>query len=48
MLAKSWTRNHLLRADGIHFTPEGYRLQGNLLHQALIKAYNEYVATGLE
>ncbi len=45
---KNWTRNHLLRADGIHFTPEGYRLQGNLLHQALIKAYNEYVATGLE
>lgn len=44
---KNWTRNHLLRADGIHFTPEGYRLQGNLLHQALIKAYNEYVATGL-
>lgn len=45
---QNWTRNHLLRADGIHFTPEGYRLQGNLLHQALIKAYNEYVATGLE
>ena len=36
----------MLRADG-HFLPDGYRLQGNLLHQALIKAYNEYVATGL-
>ncbi|WP_455664832.1 SGNH/GDSL hydrolase family protein [Phocaeicola sp.] len=45
---RNWTKHHMLRADGIHFTPEGYRLQGNLLHQALIKAYNEYVATGLE
>lgn len=45
---KNWTKHRMLRADGIHFTPDGYRLQGNLLHQALIKAYNEYVATGLE
>lgn len=45
---RNWTQHHMLRPDGIHFTPEGYRLQGNLLHQALIKAYNEYVATGLE
>ena len=45
---RNWTKHHMLRADGIHFTPDGYRLQGNLLHQALIKAYNEYVATGLE
>lgn len=44
----NWSRSRLLRADGIHFTPEGYRLQGNLLHQAFIKAYNEYVATGLD
>ena len=45
---RNWTKHHMFRADGIHFTPDGYRLQGNLLHQALIKAYNEYVATGLE
>lgn len=45
---RNWTGHRMLRADGIHFTPQGYRLQGNLLHQALIKAYNEYVATGLE
>lgn len=45
---KNWTSHRMLRADGIHFTPEGYRLQGNLLHQALIKAYNEYVATGFD
>ena len=45
---RNWTRHRMLRPDGIHFTPDGYRLQGNLLHQALIKTYNEYVATGLE
>lgn len=45
---RNWTKHRMLRADGIHFTSDGYRLQGNLLHQALIKAYNEYVATGLE
>lgn len=45
---RNWTKHRMLRADGIHFTSDGYRLQGNLLHQALIKAYNDYVATGLE
>ncbi|MDE6179797.1 MAG: SGNH/GDSL hydrolase family protein [Phocaeicola sp.] len=45
---RNWTKHNMLRPDGIHFTPEGYRLQGNLLHQALIKAYNNYVATRLE
>ena len=45
---RNWTKHRMLRADGIHFTHEGYRLQGNLLHQALIKAYNEYVSIGLE
>ncbi len=45
---RNWTKHRLLRPDGIHFTAEGYRLQGNLLHQALIKAYNGYVASGLE
>lgn len=45
---KNWTRYRLLRADGIHFTPEGYRWQGVWLHRALIKCYNDYVADGLE
>ncbi len=45
---RNWTKHRMLRSDGIHFTSEGYRLQGNLLHQALIKAYNDYVAAGLE
>lgn len=45
---RNWTKQGMLRADGIHFTVGGYQLQGKLLHQAFIKAYNEYVATGLE
>lgn len=45
---RNWTKHRMIRADGIHFTPEGYRLQGNLLHQALIKAFNDYVATGFD
>lgn len=45
---RNWSKHRMLRVDGIHFTPEGYRLQGNLLHRALIKAYNNYVAVGLE
>lgn len=45
---RNWTKHRMIRPDGIHFTVEGYRLQGNLLHQALIKAYNDYVGTGVE
>lgn len=45
---RNWTKHRMIRPDGIHFTVEGYRLQGNLLYQALIKAYNEYVGTGVE
>lgn len=41
--ADLWKKNGLLRADGVHFTKEGYELQGSLLYQALIKGYNEYV-----
>ena len=35
----NWTRS-----DHVHYLPEGYILQGNLLYQALIKAYNDYVS----
>ncbi len=44
----NWRRSQMLRQDGVHFTPDGYTLQGKLLHQALVKAYNEYVANRLE
>ena len=40
----NWTNNHLMQRDHIHYNADGYRLQGNLLYEALIKAYNDYVA----
>jgi lysophospholipase L1-like esterase len=41
--AVRWKDAQLLRADGVHFTKEGYDYQGNLLFDAIIKGYNEYV-----
>jgi hypothetical protein len=32
-----------MKGDRIHFTAAGYTLQGNLLSQAMIKAYNQYI-----
>lgn len=34
-----WQRGGLARGDLIHFTKEGYRLQGDLLYQALMESY---------
>ncbi|MEO8405506.1 MAG: GDSL-type esterase/lipase family protein [Chitinophagaceae bacterium] len=42
--AYSWVRRGLMVSDRIHFTPEGYRLQGGLLLDALGKGYNNYAA----
>lgn len=39
----NWQEAGLMRPDHVHFMPEGYRLQGELLYQAFIKAYNDYV-----
>ncbi|MGL4851227.1 MAG: GDSL-type esterase/lipase family protein [Phocaeicola sp.] len=39
----NWNRVGMLRNDGIHFTPDGYVLQGELLYQAIIQAYNHYL-----
>ena len=44
----NWNKNNLIRRDGIHYVPEGYQLQGTLLYQALIKAYNRYVESRME
>ncbi len=41
--ADAWKKAGLMQSDGIHFTRAGYDLQGQLLFQALIKAYNDYV-----
>lgn len=45
---RNWTAAHLFQRDKIHFTREGYILQGLLLHEALIKEYNKYVGNRLE
>lgn len=44
----NWNAAKMYQHDKIHFTHEGYTLQGLLLHEAFIKAYNHYVATRLD
>lgn len=39
----NWQEAGLMRPDHVHYMPDGYVLQGELLYQALIKAYNDYV-----
>lgn len=43
--AYSWAKRGLMSRDRVHFTAEGYRLQGNLLLIALARGYNSYVNT---
>lgn len=40
---KNWQEAGLMRPDHVHYAAEGYTLQGELLYDALIKAYNTYV-----
>lgn len=40
---KNWQEAGLMRPDHVHYVPDGYVLQGNLLYEALIKSYNDYV-----
>jgi lysophospholipase L1-like esterase len=42
--AAEWRLRGLLRPDGIHFSREGYAHQGNLLYEAIMKGYNDYVS----
>lgn len=39
----NWQAAGWMRPDHVHYLPEGYRLQGELFHRALLKAYNDYV-----
>lgn len=41
--AEQWRRFGLLGKDGVHYTKNGYELQGQLLYQAIINGYNRYV-----
>lgn len=43
--AYGWSRRGLMSRDKVHFTAQGYRLQGALLLAALSKGYNSYVST---
>lgn len=40
----TWQHHGLAQPDGIHLTKAGYELQGNLLNQALMEAYERYRA----
>jgi lysophospholipase L1-like esterase len=39
--ASMWYGRRLMQADRIHFTPEGYKLQGKLLLAAISRTYND-------
>lgn len=41
--ALNWTDHHYMLRDRLHYNEAGYTLQGNLLYEAFIKAYNDYV-----
>lgn len=42
----NWQEAGLMRPDHVHYLPAGYALQGRLLCEALLKAYNDYVEYG--
>jgi hypothetical protein len=33
----------MMARDGVHYGHEAYNLQGNLLGEAILKAFNEYL-----
>jgi len=37
-----WRSEGLASKDMVHFSPQGYMLQGKLLYQALMRAYTSY------
>ena len=40
----NWKNNRLMQRDQVHYTHQGYTIQGNLLGEALLNAFNNYVA----
>lgn len=42
--AKSWKTTQLLRSDLVHFSTEGYILQGNLFVDAFVKIWNDFLS----
>lgn len=41
--ALNWWESGLMRPDHVHYLSEGYELQGRMLFQALLKAYNHFI-----
>ena len=39
----NWQSAKMMRPDHVHYTAEGYVFQGQMLYQAIVKAYNDYV-----
>ncbi len=39
-----WYRHGLMKYDRIHFTPQGYRLKGDLFFAAFMKRFDEYLS----
>lgn len=46
--ALNWKKNLLLSRDGVHYTKNGYILQGQLFTLAFLKGYNQYVKHRLQ
>jgi hypothetical protein len=42
--AYKWLKKGLMNKDRVHFTNDGYRIQGNLLFNAFAKGYNSYIS----
>ncbi|MCB0395625.1 MAG: hypothetical protein KDD36_03170 [Flavobacteriales bacterium] len=40
-----WEKNGLARKDKVHFSREGYLLVGDLMYEAVMKAYDEHLST---
>lgn len=40
-----WKKYGYMRRDGVHFTRAGYELQGSLLYQAFVNAFNQYATS---
>lgn len=40
---KNWQKSGLVQKDQLHFTVEGYRLQGKLLYNAILKTFKDFL-----
>lgn len=43
--AYNWFRKKMMNGDGVHFTANAYKIQGQLLYNALAKGYNSYISS---